>query len=169
MPAPLIIIDVQKGFVNDATRHLPDRVTDLQAGYEHVIATRFVNPEGSAHRRLMGWTRFAPDSRDAELAFAARAGALIIDKASYSGNETELLERLQVTGATEVHLCGIATDNCVLAVAVALFEAGLRPVVLADYCASHAGVDYHEWGLRILRRLIGEAQVVDGGPPTATA
>lgn len=167
MTAPLIIIDVQKGFVNDATRHLPDRVADLQAGYGSVLATRFVNPEGSAHRRLMGWARFAPDSAEAELAFEARAGALIIDKASYTGNETELLERVRVMGAVDVHLCGIATDNCVLAVAVALFEAGLRPVVLADYCASHAGAEYHDWGLKILRRLIGEAQVVTGTPPSA--
>lgn len=167
MTAPLIIIDVQKGFVNDATRHLPDRIQDLQAGYESVIATRFVNPDGSAHRRLMGWTRFAPDSADADLAFAAKTGALIIDKASYTGNETELLERLQVMGAADVHLCGIATDNCVLAIAVALFEAGLRPVVLADYCGSHAGAEHHDWGLKILRRLIGEAQVVTGDPPTA--
>jgi nicotinamidase-related amidase len=59
----------------------------------------------------------------------------------------------------EVHLCGIATDNCVLASAIALFEGGYTPVVLGDACASHAGADYHDWGLKILRRLIGAAQV----------
>lgn len=169
MTPPLIIIDVQKGFIRDATAHLPDRVADLQAGYGIVFATRFINPEGSAHRKLIGWNRFAPESDDIELAFQPAKGAEIIDKATYSASDTDLIARLKAMGAAEAHLCGIATDNCVLAIAVALFEAGLRPVVLADYCASHAGADYHDWGLRILRRLIGPNQVVTGGPPTATA
>ena len=134
-----------------------------------MFVTRFVNPAGSAHRRLIGWHRFAPGSADTELAFEPRADAVIIEKHTYSAGDTDLLARLRAIDASEVHLCGIATDNCVLAIAVMLFEAGFRPVVLADACGSHAGADYHEWGLRILRRLIGPAQVVDGGAPTALA
>ncbi len=161
---PLVIIDVQKGFIGAATAHVPARAAALQQAYEVVLATRFVNPEGSPHRRLIGWRRFAPGSPDAALAFAPRAGVAVLDKTTYSAGDTDLLARLRALGATEVHLCGIATDNCVLATAVALFEAGLRPVVLADACGSHAGADYHDWGLRILRRLIGPAQVVEGTP-----
>ena len=43
--------------------------------------------------------------------------------------------------------------------AVDLFQNGFRPVVLADACASHAGPDYHEAGLRLLERLIGRRQI----------
>lgn len=168
MTHPLVVIDVQQGFITDATRHVPDRVAALQASHGPVFATRFVNPEGSAHRRLIGWQRFAPGSPDTELAFAPRADAVILEKRTYSAGDTDLLAHLKAIDASEVHLCGIATDNCVLAVAIALFEAGFRPVVLADACGSHAGADYHDWGLRILRRLIGAAQVIDGGAPTAT-
>jgi nicotinamidase-related amidase len=155
----LIIIDVQRGFINPATAHVPARVEALQGLYDTVIATRFVNPEGSAHRRLIGWTRFAPGSDDTALAFVPRADARITEKRTYSCLTDEVRSLLNAAGAGEVHLCGIATDNCVLASAIALFEAGYTPVVLAAACATHAGADYHDWGLRILRRLIGEKQV----------
>jgi nicotinamidase-related amidase len=158
-PACLIIIDVQRGFINAATDHVPARIAALQGDYATVIATRFVNPEGSAHRRLIGWRRFAPGSADTELAFAPDPHVQVIEKQAYSCLTAEVRARLAAAGATEIHLCGIATDNCVLATAIAGFEAGLTPVVLADACASHAGADYHDWGLRILRRLIGPAQV----------
>ncbi len=47
MAAGLLIIDVQQGFINAATRHLPPKVADLQDDYDHVFVTRFVNPPGS--------------------------------------------------------------------------------------------------------------------------
>lgn len=162
MTVPLLIVDVQKGFINEATRHIPAIAERLAADYEAVIATRFVNPGGSAYRRLIHWRRFAPGSADTELAFRPPAGAEVIEKRRYTCVDAAFLGRLRDLGAEEVHLCGIATDNCVLKCAVDLFEAGLRPVVLASACASHAGPEYHEWGLRILARLIGTDQIVDG-------
>lgn len=166
MPSvPLLIIDVQNGFINDATRHIPERVQALQESYGRVMVTRFSNPEGSNYRRLMGWTRFAPGTDDTALAFTPRDGATVIDKTLYSCVTPGFLASLAADGIASVHLCGIATDNCVLKCAVDLFEAGLTPVVLADDCASHGGEDVHQCGLTLLRRLIGEAQVVSGPPP----
>ena len=49
--------------------------------------------------------------------------------------------------------------------AVDLFEAGIEPVVLADHCASHGGRDCHEAGLKLLKRFIGEGQVVEYAGP----
>jgi nicotinamidase-related amidase len=162
MTTLLIIIDVQAGFITPATANIPQAVESLQDRFDTVIITKFVNPEGSAQRRLIDWCQFAPGSPDTELAFTPKAGATIIEKRSYSAIDAAFLERLDALGAKDVHLCGIATDNCVLVTAVDLFEAGLRPVVLADYCASHGGPEYHDWGLKILTRLIGPRQVVAG-------
>ncbi len=80
----LIIIDVQKGFINQWTGHIPARVEARQDGFGRVIATRFVNPPGSPHRRFLGWSRFAADSADVDLAFRPREGARIIDKSTYT-------------------------------------------------------------------------------------
>jgi nicotinamidase-related amidase len=155
----LLIIDVQKGFINDATGHIPDRVEALAADYEQVFVTRFVNPPGSSHRRFIHWDRFAPGDAETALAFTPPEGAEIIEKSSYSCVDEALLTRIKACGTEEVHICGIATDNCVLCSAVDLFEAGIRPVVLTDACASHGGAELHQWGLRILARLIGADQL----------
>ena len=163
MMPPLLIVDVQRGFINDATRHIPALVEALAGAYGEVFVSRFVNPPGSAHRRLIHWDRFAPGSADTELAFTPPAGAVVFDKSGYSCIGGDLLRRIRATGAGQVDICGIATDNCILCTAVDLFDEGLRPVVLAEACASHGGEAYHLWGLRILRRLIGPEQI-RGGP-----
>jgi len=160
MTTCLFIIDVQRGFINEWTRHIPDRVAALQEKYDRVVVTRFVNPENSFYRRLIHWSRFAPDSADVALAFAPRADALVVDKAQYSALVPMVADMLGGERIERVDLCGIATDNCVLKTAVDLFERGIVPVVLADACASHGGPDCHEAGLLLLRRLIGRGQVI---------
>lgn len=156
----LLIIDVQRGFITPDTRHIPAAVEALQADFEHVFATRFENLPGSPYRRLLDWTAFTPGSADTELAFTPRPGAQVLTKSVYSAVDGDLLDALAYLSAGTVHLCGIATDNCVLKTAADLFEAGLRPVVLAHACASHGGADAHDAGITVLKRLIGEAQVI---------
>jgi nicotinamidase-related amidase len=156
----LLIIDVQKGFINPSTAHIPERVETLQHQFGAVMVSRFFNPPGSPYRRLMGWERFAPRSEATELAFTPRNDAEIVDKPVYSALTPQLESYLSRTGIDEVAICGIATDNCVLKTATDLFEAGYKPMVIHDACASHGGVQCHEAGLMLLRRLIGEEQVV---------
>jgi nicotinamidase-related amidase len=156
----LMVVDVQKGFVNEHTAHIPARAEALQHDYAHVIATRFVNAAGSPHRTILKWSRFAPGDPETDLAFELRADAHIIEKAVYTAVTPALLAWLRARNIDTVHLCGIDTDACVMKNALDLFEAGIRPVVLADACMSHAGPEMHAFGLEILRRLIGHANVV---------
>ena len=160
-PRQLIIIDAQNGFINDWTAHIPAAVTSLQAEFDRITVTRFINPEGSLFRRLMGWQRFAPGSEDIELAFQLRDDAEITDKTSYSCVTLAFLAALQNCAIETVHLCGIATDNCVLKTAVDLFEAGIVPIVHARACASHGGANVHDCGIMLLKRFIGDAQVIE--------
>lgn len=157
----LLIVDVQMGFINDATRHVPDRVAALQGYFDRVIVTRFVNPPGSFHRELIRWERFAPGSEETALAFQPRADAPVIDKATYSCLVPKVRTILEADKINVVHLCGIATDNCILKTAVDLFEARIKPVILVDACGSHGGQDCHDAGLLLLRRFIGADQVVE--------
>jgi nicotinamidase-related amidase len=154
----LVIIDVERGFLNDETRHIPGRVAALQHKFETVFATRFENVEGSPFRRFKGLARFAPGMPETALAFEPREGARVVVKHGYSAALPEIVDAARAAGAA--HLCGIATDNCVLATALDLFAQNIRPVVIADACASHGGAAYHEAGMLLLKRLVGEAQVV---------
>ncbi len=156
----LLIVDVQVGFINEATRHILPKVEALQKRYQHVYATRFVNKEGSPYRKLLDWHRFGERSADVALAFQPSDGAVIIDKSIYTCVDAGFLEDLRNKGVDEVAICGIDTDACVSACAVDLFENGIKPVLLSDACASHAGAEFHEAALRILGRLIGKRQIV---------
>ena len=156
----LLIVDVQVGFINDATRHILPKVEALQKRYKHVYATRFINIEGSPYRNLLDWHRFYTDSDDVPLAFEPVGGVVVLDKQVYTCVTPAFLQDLRDNGIEEVAICGIDTDACVSACAVDLFENGIRPVLLSDACASHAGVEYHEAALRILARLIGKNQIV---------
>jgi len=156
----LVIIDVQTGFINEWTSHVPARVASLQDSFDHVLVTRLYNPRKSLYRKLVGWTAFSLGSVDTQLAFSPDAGATIVDKSSYSCVNESLVDRFRAEGIARVHLCGVGTDSSVLLSAVGLFEEGIEPVVLAHACGSASGHADHQAGLQILRRLIGERQVI---------
>jgi len=168
--AALIVVDVQNGFVNAESAHVVPRIANLVRRWPGpVVFSRFVNAPGSSFERLMGWRRLqGPPETDlvAELEDLAET---VIDKGTYTvfadaGRAVALAQ-----GWTEVWVCGIDTECCVLATAVGAFEMGLAPYVLVDYSASHAGAAAHEAGLYLLGRLIGKRQVVYGDPLSSQA
>lgn len=140
----LQIVDVQVGFINESTKHIPARVQSLQDAYEVVFATRFFNAEKSLYRSLMHWYRFAKDADDFALAFDLRSHVTIVDKDIYTCASAEFLDTLQRQGVSKVDVCGIDTDICVTKCAVDLFENGIEPRVLQEYRTSCAGTLTHE-------------------------
>ncbi len=156
----LLIVDVQAGFVGAGTDHIPGIVENLQQSYRHVAASRFVNHDNSPHRRFLNWNRFLPDTAEIGLAFTPASHAFVFDKPHYSAVSYDLLRWVHLNGISEVHVCGIDTEICVLTSATALFEVSIKPVVLAWACASGGGGEEgHAAGLIALKRLIGRANV----------
>jgi nicotinamidase-related amidase len=160
MSSCLLIVDVQNGFINDSTKHIPELVEKLQSSYQFVYVTRFFNKEDSFYRKLINWNRFDKTSTDFSLAFEPAPDAHILDKSIYTCVNASFLQELNGHGIDAVDVCGVDTDICVTKCAVDLFENGIIPRVLAKYCASHAGYVAHEAALRTLGRYIGKSQVV---------
>lgn len=146
--------------MNDHTRDLPARVEAVQSQYASVFVFRFVNLPGSPHREILKWDRFGPESEDTDLAFTPAPTAEVFFKGSYSCLSEDVVSRLCQLRVSEVHLCGMDTNACVLKTAVDLFEQGFQPIVLSAACASHSGKEYHEAGLKLLAKFIGPDQVV---------
>lgn len=150
----LVIVDVQKGFLNESTRPTLSRIRAEQDAHATVIVTRFVNPEGSDYERRLGSQSHRPGSDDCDLVFEPAERATVIEKNTYGlGPERERV--LRIIGNSEVTVCGWDTDNCVLAVALELFDAGLTVHIASEACASSEGDDNHVAGLQILRRAVG--------------
>lgn len=162
---PLIIIDVQNGFVNDNSKcALPDikRLIDLwHAKAAPVIFTKFINPPGSFWRTLIGWNRLAeaPET-DIFPEIQPTKDDLVFEKHTYTSFTQEVLNLFQQKKWTAAVLCGIATDGCVLKTGVDAFEKQITPFIVGTACGSHAGPQLHEAGLLLLLRFVGKHQIL---------
>ena len=167
MSEALLVVDVQNGFVNEFTRHIPARIAALIERGEHgpVLFTRFVNIEGSPFRRFLDWHQC---ERPPETEFAPEIAGYAVERRVYSkpgyvGISDELGEYLQDQRIGRVAVVGIDTDMCVLKVAMDLFDLNIEPIVLVDCCASTAGLQTHLAGLAVLARNIGAERLRDAG------
>jgi|GEM_PF-169057 len=166
----LLLIDPQEEFVerSDETRIVGQKICELldQPVFPSTAVTRFRNREGSPHHEILGWHKMTnPEECELWGPILERVNGSdirIIDKNGYSSATPEVLRSLK-PGQT-VFLAGLDTDCCILATAIDLFEKGIRPVVLADFCGSSGGVEAHSAGLQALNRMIGRHNVVcEGG------
>jgi len=166
--AVLVIIDVQHGFVRPASAHVVPGIRDLAGRWTRAggttVLTRYLNRDGSAFERLIGWSGMMPGTPDVELvpemAGAARRAVAVVDKHTYSSLTEEVCGLIAEHGWTDLYLCGIATESCVLKTAVDAFEAGLTPWIITDLSASHAGEEAHQAGLLVSSRFIGRGQLI---------
>lgn len=95
-----------------------------------------------------------------ELTAAAGRAVAILDKPVFSLFTPEGTALLEHHGWTELVLCGIATESCILKTACDAFERNLTPVIVTDACSSHAGQEAHNAGLLVASRFIGRRQLV---------
>ncbi|MFI6213961.1 cysteine hydrolase family protein [Nocardia brasiliensis] len=170
--AALLVIDVQNGFVNQGSASavpvIVDLVADWSAGNRPTVFTRYRNYPNSPWERLLGWHALQgppeTDLIDELIPFTARPKAHLLDKTVYTALTAEGSQLITALGVTDLILCGIATDACVLKTALDAFERGYVPWVVRDAVASnatrHSAEQMHDSALLHLARLIGENQLI---------
>jgi nicotinamidase-related amidase len=162
MPRAIIIIDVQNGFINPSTEHIPAKIKSLLDAvvFEHRIFTQFFNPPGSPYEELLHWARLRSDDEVAIVRELLTYPSIVFKKPIYSCLSPDFLRYAETHQLKQFYLAGIDTDCCVLKCAVDLFEQGFKPMVLADCCMSCGGRAAHDAALSILPRFIGRNQVI---------
>lgn len=161
----LIVVDVQNGFTRyEQTFEVSKKIVDLtnKGLFDYVIATRFLNKEGSQYARILNWHRLI-NRPEIDLVSGLEYD-YVVDKWIYTCVNDEFIKLLKEKnhGVKPKHIfvCGIDTDCCVLKVATDLFEYGIMPIVLSNYCDSNGGPKSHEAGLLVMERLIGKKSLV---------
>lgn len=160
----LLVIDLQNGFINEHTAHIPLRVGTLldrhASAFSPIIFTQFKNTSDSIFARCLHWGGMTqPEEQALHPQVAAYAERYYtVEKAGYSAlnRATDLLLKDPLV----VYLVGVDTDACVLKTALDLFDRGIETYVLTRYVASSGGPDMHQHGLEILKRSIGEAYLL---------
>lgn len=167
MSAPLLIVDVQSGFINSFTHHIPQRIVRLieQGDYAPLIFTRFINETHGPYQQFLNWHSCSCEPETSivpELELFAQAPT-VFSKPGLCGMPNDLAEYLQQQGIKQIFIVGIDTDMCVLKIAMDIFDIGIEPIVLTDCCASTAGLQAHLAGLAVLSRNIGAQRLCDAG------
>ncbi|MBD1912949.1 MULTISPECIES: isochorismatase family cysteine hydrolase [unclassified Leptolyngbya] len=167
MTIPLLVVDVQTGFINDFTHHIPKRVARLieQKLYSPVLFTRFINAADGPYTRLLQWNgcHDAPETDLSEDLAPYIQSEFVFSKPGLCGMPSELVDYLCENQVQQIAVVGIDTDMCVLKIAMDLFDQGIEPIVLTDCCASTAGLQAHLAGLAVLSRNIGAQRLRDAG------
>ena len=167
MSEALLIVDVQCGFINDFTHHIPQRIVQLieRDRYSPILFTRFINQPDAPYSRFLGWERCnsEPETNIAPELESFAEQDLIFSKFGLCGLPNELADYLQQHNIKSLLIVGIDTDMCVLKIAMDIFDLGIEPIVVTDCCASTAGLQAHLAGLAVLSRNIGATRLRDAG------
>ena len=161
----LIVVDMQNGFDRyEQTHKLAKKVIELTNSgiFDKIIATRFLNKEGSQYTKFINWHRLM-SSPDIDLVEGIKADA-VVDKWVYTCVTKDFLELLKKCNDGElpshIFVCGVDTDCCVMKTATDLFEQSIMPIVLTEYCDSNGGPESHKAGIMVMDRLIGRKSIV---------
>ena len=167
MSEPLLIVDVQPGFINEFTHHIPQRIARLiQRGeYAPVLFTRFINSTDGPYQRFLDWHCC---DREPEINIVPELEpfvqqSLVFSKPGLCGMTDDLASYLRDSHIERVFIVGIDTDMCVLKITMDVFDIGIEPIVLTDCCASTAGLQAHLAGLAVLSRNIGAQRLREAG------
>lgn len=142
-----------------------------------MVFTRYSNYPESPYERLVGWyglhespeIDFAPELEP----YVQKPDSYVIDKTIYTAFNQEGRALFAEQGFTDLFICGIATDGCVLKTTLDAFESGYTPWVLEDACASNATrvppQEVHRSALLLMSRLVGAGQIIRSGEAPSIA
>lgn len=156
----LIVIDVQKAFINENTKQIIEKINNLinSNSFENIIFTRFINYNDSIWVKKLNYKECISD--DSKRVMVDTKDNLVFDKNTYSSLTNELKQYIKDNNINDIYLCGIDTECCVLKTALDLFEENYNVYVLKDYCACTYGELRHNNAIEIIKRNIGNKYVI---------
>lgn len=161
----LVVVDAQNGFVSPASAHVIPVLVNLigqwQSAGAPVLMTRYINYEGSPYTRFLQWSKMQ-DGPEIDIVPELQpymGHSHVLDKRVYTTFTTEGQDLFRKHAWTTAYIVGLDTESCVAQTAVGAFEHNVRPIVIMDGCASHAGIQAHDAGIFVMRRNIGSAQM----------
>ncbi len=156
----LLIIDLQKNFINEETKYCLKKIKKLLdcKKYDYIAFTKFINDEDSNFYKILNW-RGCITEEDRQIMIDTK-NYKVFEKRTYTALNDELKNYIKDNNITNIYLCGIDTDACVLKTALDLFDNNYNVKVIEDCCASHTGYKMHESAIDILKKNIGSNNVI---------
>jgi nicotinamidase-related amidase len=158
----LLIIDPQKGFKNKHTEKALERIEEIADYFDIVFASLFHNPENSLYKELLYWHNFAKHKHPeySELAIQKTPKMRLFKTHKYGNINLGMKSFLFMNKVKKVYICGLETDASVYKTALDLFDMGIEPILIKDACGSCQGKRFHNMGISLAERQIGEDNVL---------
>lgn len=159
----LVIIDMQKGFINQHTEHLIDKISEYIKTQEFtkIVATRYINHENTACYKLENWKECLEGSDDIEIVDKLKPFIeKTFNKDKYSCWNKEFKEFVELNEFDILYFVGVNTGCCVLASVFDAHNDLYDTRVVAELCGSTSGEESHQAGLRILRDCLTKNRVI---------
>lgn len=162
MNKALVVIDVQKYFLNEETKPIVKKIREFlkekSRQYSAIYFTIFRNDSDSPLWQISEWKdcTSSPDTDICEEIKAFTNDKNLFYKNILSAYKVPGIKKgLEERQISEVYLCGFDTDCCVLSTAYDLFDAGIKPIVLEKLTWSTSKDKLHESAIQMLERNIG--------------
>ena len=156
----LLVIDIQKNFINEYTEDVISKIADLieYKKFDFVAFTKYKNSENGLFARELGYLGCI---KEEDQKLMMNSGDFpIFEKNVYTAYNPEFKNYPMENHIEQIYLCGIDTDACVFKTALDLFENEYDVYVLEKYCRSHIGKLAHEHAIASMQRLIGKKRVI---------
>lgn len=156
----LLVIDVQKNFINKNTLDIPNKIDNLinKDIFNYMVFTKYINNENSNFYKVLKY-KGCINEEDQKIVIDTRNNK-VLEKTTYTAVNDELIDYIKNNNINTIYLCGIDTDACVLTTAINLFENNYNVKVIKNCCMSHSGKKYHNYAIKILKKLIGKNSII---------
>lgn len=161
MKKALLILDMQKAFMNSQVKELPIQIEEYVATtyYDHIVVGKFVNEMDSIFVKRLSNTKCL-NNEECKLCIALSKPHVIMERCAYTMYTEELDKYLKEQKIKYIYLCGLDTDRSIYKTAMDLLERGYFVYVIKNLCKSSAGISYHDMAIQLLERQIGKDYVI---------
>ncbi len=156
MKKALIVIDVQKYFIDENTKEIPLKIAEYIKNerdmFDFVIFQKFVNNENTPFYKLFNWKDMMGSPETDFCDEIEEINHKLFERSTRSCLRNDEFKRfLEENEVNEVFLCGFNTDECVISTAFDACDLGYRINVIERLCATYNGKEYHEAAIKLLR------------------
>ena len=135
MKKVLIVVDMQKGFMTKLNyTNLQAKINELIKlnSYDIYIFTKFINKDGSLYEKKLNWFELK-NEQSQTICVDIPENSIILEKYGY-GLSKEQIEQIKALNIESIDICGLQTDACVYAISFQLFDNGIFPNILINFC-----------------------------------
>jgi len=159
MKNALLIIDVQKFFINKFTKDIPKKIANFlkNNSFDFTIFSKFVFSKKSSFARFVKKPRLV-SPKDTDIVPELRKFITkdnVFTKSTFSVFKSKkFLKSLKKKKVKNLYICGFDTNGCIFSTAIEAFDLGFDVKILENLCASHSSKRFHKNAIEILRKNV---------------